>query len=63
MARLDLGYSQGNDRPSMNAMLHHTLDPLRNVKEARLETLTLGAHVDHDGVCGLVERLQLRLQF
>jgi hypothetical protein len=44
-------------------MLHHTLDPLRNVKEARLETLTLGAHVDHDGVCGLVERLQLRLQF
>jgi hypothetical protein len=63
VARPDLGCSQGNGRPSMNAVLHHTLDPLRNVKEARLETLTLGAHVDHGGVRSLVERLQLRLQF
>jgi hypothetical protein len=41
----------------VNTILHRALDLLGNVKEALLETLAPGVHVDRDGVCGLAEHL------
>jgi hypothetical protein len=57
MPRLDLGYGQGNGRPTVDAVLHRAPDALGDVEEALLETLTLGAHVDHGGVRGLANHL------
>jgi hypothetical protein len=47
----------------LDTIFLHVPHVLKNVKEALLETLTLGAHVTDGGVCGLAERLQLRLKF
>jgi hypothetical protein len=63
VARPDLSCSQGNGCPTVDAVLHHTPNALGDVEEALLETLALGTHVDRGCVRGLVERLQLRLQF
>jgi hypothetical protein len=47
----------------VDVVLHRVPDTLRDVEEALLETLTLGAHVTRGSVYDLTERLQLRLQF